>query len=400
MTGNKRTARRFRFKLAAQAVIGGVLLAAAVRTYEPDWVHRIEGAVGTVMLLDVPYEYWLNFTGRGGKRLDAKMLRRYRRAGTLEGLEELLGLLSLPKRAAVINRLGSALESSGDADRAEIVYRRAAELGDASAMANVARMHYRRGEQGPALLWCQRAFDGGLDVPRLLGELLHSKGETAAAIDAYRRALKAGDQTLRATLGDLLMDNGALAEGEALLRAAVTDGDPVAMNSLGRQLLKQGASAEAETLFEQAAREEPYGLFNLAKIRLDQHAFDEAEALLRRSLDAGHVDQAILALDLAYLAAERSDAAAAERMYRRAVDAGSTTAVWKLGDMLRRRGDLDGAEKLYQRGPQMGDHHASTEYVRLVELRATSHGGPEAMPSSDSFFSSSFVPEVEDGDRG
>jgi Tfp pilus assembly protein PilF len=358
VTGYKgRSWRRFKVKLAAQTIIGGVLLVAAVRTYQPDWPHRIEGAVGVVMLLDVPYECWLSFTAHGAKRMDAKVLRLYRSTGTFEGFEDVLGLLSPPKRARLINRLGAVFETNGDLDQAETAFRRAAELGNPAGMANVARMHGRRGEEGPALLWYQRAFAHGLDVPHTLGDLLHSQGQSAAAIDAYRRAVKAGHKDRRAILGDLLINHGAQdhvgdaardaaqAEGEAILRAAVADGDPIAMNLLGVHLQKQGRPAAAEALFEKAAaQEEPYALVNLAKIRLGRQARDQAEVLLRRALNAGHTNQAILAATLADLAAQRHDEATAEQMYRRAIDAGSATAEAKLADMLRRRSELHAAD--------------------------------------------------------
>lgn len=256
VTGNKRNARRFKIRVVIQTAIGGALLAATVRararSRSVGWAQWIEGLAGIVMVVNASYESWLNFTSRGSRRMDATMLRRYRRAGNLEGFEQILTLMSPRQRAIAINRLGGALEVNGELERAETVYQRAAELGDASAMVNVARMHYRREEYEPALLWFQRASSAGVDVPRLLGELLRKQGKTAAAIEAYRRAVKAGDDDLRATLGDLLVAGGEQAEGEAMLRAAAADGDPVAMKSLGRHLMKQGMSAEAEALFEQA----------------------------------------------------------------------------------------------------------------------------------------------------
>jgi TPR repeat protein len=115
-------------------------------------------------------------------------------------------------------------------------------------------------------------------------------------------------------------------------------------------------------------------------------------------LDAGHVNQGILALNIAYLAVERGDAAAAEQMYRRAVDAGSVTATRKLGDILSRRGDLDGAEALYRRGQELGDQYSSRQYARLTEERALLHNEDDAAPGPDADPSVSVVPETGDGD--
>lgn len=94
---------------------------------------------------------------------------------------------------------------AGREDEAHVWTVRAAEAGDATAMAKLAQDHDTNGSGGEASKWYQRAIAAGHQASRSqLARLLHRQGDPATALDAYQKAAEAGDATALPHIAEII----------------------------------------------------------------------------------------------------------------------------------------------------------------------------------------------------
>lgn len=119
-----------------------------------------------------------------------------------------------------------ALEEAGELTRAVAAYRRADELGHATAPSNLGVLLEQHGDRAGAEACYRRADErGDPDGAFNLGLLLGEQGDHAGALDAYGRADQLGHATAAANLGVLLGEHGDLEAAEACFRRADERGD-------------------------------------------------------------------------------------------------------------------------------------------------------------------------------
>lgn len=214
---------------------------------------------------------------------------------------------------------------------------------------------------------------GELKAIRARGDALIDAGKLSEAEAAARAGIARARSIRRedappwaggyAMLGRVLLFQGRLAEAEKATREAMTvrqqEGDPDAIGQLSRLLgailTNQGRHAEADTLLTRSLEtmERLHGrdhtqtgqsLVNLAKLRLEQGRFAEAESLARRAVPifeahdrkGAWTARALLHVGHACLAANRY--AEAEEELKRALAVGESAygaKSWELAQILR-----------------------------------------------------------------
>ncbi|MFJ5680308.1 hypothetical protein [Streptomyces sp. NPDC093097] len=218
--------------------------------------------------------------------------------------------------------LAQMRDEAGDSDGAEALYRQAADAGDANALAIVAMMRQRAGDSHGAEVLYRQAADAG---------------STRALIDLVLLKEEAGDR------------KGA----EALSQAATEAGSLLGVVFLAAMRQKAGDGESTEALYRQAAGAgNTDALALLVAMRQESRDGDGAEALYRQAADAGN--PLALAL-LAQMKQKAGDSDGAEALYYQAADAGNPLALALLAQMKQKAGDSDGAEALIQQAIDTGD---------------------------------------------
>ena len=148
------------------------------------------------------------------------------------------GLLAAGDRAGALRWLGKAWEAgnvpagfnlgmvyamAGDANRAQVIWERCAELGDADAMLGLVRQALERGEPASAERWLHAIFSQPDVFPvTALGFALAEHGHVAEAVSTYRIAVDRGDAYAMEYLADILDSQGSREEAKALRERAKT----------------------------------------------------------------------------------------------------------------------------------------------------------------------------------
>ncbi len=132
--------------------------------------------------------------------------------------------------------LADAARQAGDPDISEKALRRAADIGDETAMSNLGFCSStgprKRGRDLVPEGGCDRAPGAMYNLAVVLGE----SGRQEEAETWYRKAAATGHPQATNNLGNLLAATGRPEEAETWYRKAAATGDPSAMRNLGRLL--------------------------------------------------------------------------------------------------------------------------------------------------------------------
>lgn len=265
---------------------------------------------------------------------------------------------------------GRRLLQRGDA-KGEDWWRRGAEAGNPDAMfaLGVSLAEEEGGAVGLEVLslWRQAAETGHLESMSQLGAVCAQRGERSEAKRWLLRAAEDGDVMAMTNLGKLLTLMNEPAEAVKWFRRAADADDAEAKHRLGRVLLGRGEMAEAERSLLDAARQgyEP-AFLELGAALATQDKIQDAEHWWRRAAEGGDT---VAMYNLGRLAHERGEVTIAERWWREASE-NEPVALLSLGELLRERGDPEGAELLSRAEKAASD--ATVQYTSLPPLS----GGP------------------------
>lgn len=271
---------------------------------------------------------------------------------------------------------GSTLQNSGDTPGALAAYRQIVADGgnDRDIRALQRRMSDSRSNTG------QRDEPAEYSLTAVacftMAQSLADQGRTAEAIAAYREAISLDDLTTTVlaahNLASLLRDQGDAAAArsayEQALTASVWADDPAGVlgptaHDLGDLLESEGEIAAALIAFEIAVDSGHFGAAPRAARRMGtllnaQGNKTEAMAAFRRAAEAEDTQTAAAAEVQLAAMIEKTDPEQALAMYRKAAACGDPlvtgAAVICLGQLLRKRGDLRGAELAYRQGMEPG----------------------------------------------
>ncbi|CAE8709824.1 unnamed protein product [Polarella glacialis] len=150
--------------------------------------------------------------------------------------------------------LASLLETRGDLQEAEALYRTASSQGHLQATFNLAVLLEKRGDLQEAEALCRTASNQGyLEATVMLASLLGDRGDLQQADALFRTASSQGHCVATFNLAVLLDDRGDLQEAEALYRTAISQGHLRATSKLAVLLVKRGDLQKAEALCRTAS---------------------------------------------------------------------------------------------------------------------------------------------------
>ncbi|MBV9004013.1 MAG: peptidoglycan-binding protein [Solirubrobacterales bacterium] len=192
-----------------------------------------------------------------GTREDAWTADEPRTSTTTPGLNEggESNHTEIAEEADRVFKQALVLEEAGELTRAVAAYRRADELGHATAPSNLGVLLEQHGDRAGAEACYRRADDrgdpdGAFNLALLLGE----QGDHTGALDAYGRADQLGHGTAAANLGVLLGEHGDLAAAEACFRRADERGDAHGAFNLAVLLDQHGDHVGALEAYRRAGR--------------------------------------------------------------------------------------------------------------------------------------------------
>jgi len=210
-------------------------------------------------------------------------------------------------------------------------------------------------------------------------ELQEANGDKAGAIASLRRAVdvEPGFAAAWRHLGILLGESrdalGAIAALEAGLR--LDPGHAQAWNNLGSAQRLLGNLGAAERSFRRALSLRPGYLLaaaNLAEVQRDQGNALDAEATLRSALarETGTWFRPLLVM-LAGLLRERGELDEAEKLYRQAIELSprESGGQWfSLGSILAQRGEVERARDAYERASAAAPHDLRPRFGKHLTL--------------------------------
>ena len=170
-------------------------------------------------------------------------------------------------------------------------------------------------------------------------------GRFEDAEELYREAAASGHATAAYNLAELLTrQEGRAVEAEAACHAAIAAGDADGWWLLAWLLEDQdGRTDDAEAAWRAAVEAGSRGARSgLGRFLVAQRRLDEAGEELERAIE--EEDDADALYELASLREDQEREGDAERLYRRAINAGNTDAVGALGQLLSAQGRLQEAE--------------------------------------------------------
>ena len=170
-------------------------------------------------------------------------------------------------------------------------------------------------------------------------------GRFEDAEELYREAAASGHATAAYNLAELLTrQEGRAVEAEAACHAAIAAGDADGWWLLAWLLEDQeGRADDAEAAWRAAVEAGSRGARSgLGRFLVAQRRLDEAGEELERAIE--EEDDADALYELASLREDQEREGDAERLYRRAINAGNTDAVGALGQLLSAQGRLQEAE--------------------------------------------------------
>ncbi|MFJ9845896.1 hypothetical protein ACIRYZ_36735 [Kitasatospora sp. NPDC101155] len=312
-------------------------------------------------------------------RISALLYRRAADAGNARALtklaqmregagdfEEAKGLYRRAADAGNTQTLAQMREGAGDFEEAKGLYRRAADAGNTGALTELAELRERVRNIAEADRLYRRAADAGNTQTLTELAVMHERaGDIAEAERLYLQAADAGDTTALTTLAHIREDAGDFEEAERLFWRAADAGDTRALTELAELREQAGDIEGAKGLYRRAADAgNTQALTELAQIREGFGEVEEAEWLYRLTIDAGDTRALML---LARLRRRAGDVEEAQRLYRRAIDAGDTRALPVLAQMREQAGDVEEAQRLYRRAIDAGN--TTTALAALAQIR-------------------------------
>jgi tetratricopeptide (TPR) repeat protein len=128
---------------------------------------------------------------------------------------------------------------------------------------------------------------------RLLGRLIHERGDPAQAKRLFDQALKRGRRDVLVEYGILERDLGHAERAERLLREAIEDGDDDAHIELARLLHRAGRLPEAELEYQAAiSAEDDEAHRAYGQLFVDQGRLEQAREQFRLAVKEGDEDAA------------------------------------------------------------------------------------------------------------
>ncbi|MFJ8879215.1 hypothetical protein ACIREG_17600 [Streptomyces albidoflavus] len=216
-----------------------------------------------------------------------------------------------------------------DTTRAIEVFEYAMAEGDVNAPKELCWVLEQEGRSDEADHFCEIAVGlGETNALRGLGMIRRSKGNHRGAAALFWRAYNNNLTYALFELAHLREEQGDLKRAERIYRRAANEGQPGAAEQLVRVLETRGRTQQAELL----AGSSHECLEALALARAARGAYESAEQLLLGQVAKGHTR---LLVTLARVREQRGDTAGAERMLRRALDAGVPFAARRLAELLR-----------------------------------------------------------------
>ncbi|MFF7249995.1 tetratricopeptide repeat protein [Embleya sp. NPDC008237] len=242
-----------------------------------------------------------------------------------------------------VYRLADYLEQHGRHERRRVCplasfWETAAHTAAPEELSVLAAAAHRRGRYRHAALLYRQAADAG-DARALwaLAWLRKEAGDRDGANHLYRQAADAGNTPAMLVLADMRKEAGDRDGAERLYRQAADAGDGEALLALAWLREEAGDRDGVERLYRQAAdASDGEALLALAWLREEAGDRDGAERLAGQAADAGDTEAL---MDLAWLREEAGDRDGAERLYRQAADAGNTYGLRDLPWLPKRAGD-------------------------------------------------------------
>jgi len=241
----------------------------------------------------------------------------------------------------------------------------------------------RRGDRNAALAHARAAVEAAPGDPRALyalGVCLDEQGDADGAVDALRRSIAIDDGSAQShrTLGVILLERGAVAEATASLERA-TMLDPAnadGWNSLGTALHHANRLNEAEAAYRTALRlrpDFPRAECNVAVLQRDQGDAEQAEATLRACIGRRPPENAYRPAftALADLVRARGDLDEAARLYlasAKLAPADSSGDMLDLGLVLTERGDSVQAKKAFMHALERNPRSLRAAFASRLEL--------------------------------
>ena len=306
--------------------------------------------------------------------------------------------------------LGLLLAESGDVQGARAAFQTAVDSGYAEtapkAALDLGILLRRQGDQDGARAAFQVAVDSAdreaaSKAALNLGQILREQGDPLGAEGILRTAVDCEDPAVAAAatveLGLVFEQHGDPQRAILAYRRVLDCDDPqiaaIAASNLGNQLAKH-RPAEAELLLRRAADAGwAPAMTTLATLLIRRSRGDERALASRLGAALGSAGfhtatglPAVIAVLVSWPDSESHDpwlappeaADEAERLYRRAIDAGEKNALNRLAALLIGRGRLDEAEHYYRKAIDAGVAVAWTNLARLVMRRdpaaASGHG--------------------------
>lgn len=245
------------------------------------------------------------------------------------------------------------------------LWERAAELGFAAAMRELADLSDNAARHGDGMVWRLRAAEAGdIDAMLNLSSQAENRGHVNEALDWERRAARRGDPEVMINLAIGLLRERKATEAEEWLSRAAETGDASAMSLLADQLEKTGRRRESVVWRQRAAdagdiRE----MLDLAARLVKRGRRAEGWAWRRRAIETAYdTDWVLEELSVALKRARREDAAA---VLRAGAAVGSTWAMRMLASLLEKDGQIDEAEAWLCQAAAHGDSSAMQAHVYL-----------------------------------
>lgn len=227
-----------------------------------------------------------------------------------------------------------------------------------------------------------RIFRRGLDIapndPELhnaLGWSLFQEGDSDAAVSAFEQALKINPKHVKShnNLALALVDLGRLADAAQHFEASLTI-EPKAeiYSDLGFTLARLGQGDEAQAAFARALAIDPEcasAHFNMAVVAVQEGDFAAAEAHYRRALPGRPTAETHNGLGYVLARQGRRDDAIAEYHRAIAADGGFVPAYNNLGQALTEAGLFAEAEKVYRESLQRRPNPAVASALAAVLRR-------------------------------
>lgn len=292
----------------------------------------------------------------------------FKERGDIEGAERAYRRADEREDGLGAGMLGQLLEARGDLKGAKAAFQRADDRGEAQgACWNGYFLHLRLEDSEAAEAAFRRAIARGhWHGASQLGRLLEECGDPEGAEAAFRQADEHGDAVGSRRLGLHLELSDDLDGAEAAYRRADERGDGYAAGKLGWLLERRGEFEEGREAYRRGDRRgDAWAASQLAKIMHREGDEHGAEAVYRRLHERGEV---VGSFYLGLMLWHRGELEEAEAVYRSAPEDERSIARI-LGRLLRRTGDLDGAEAAFRRAGDLGDALALFDLVELLEER-------------------------------